>query len=411
MSQNTFIDYPTEDEILEWYSLNGSNIVHKVNNHFHTPFSFSSFDDIKQIFELARREEIKVLGINDFYTTAGFEEFNELSIEYKLFPCFNIEFMGLHKDMQKANIRVNDPNNPGRTYLSGKGLNFPAKLEKASEKKLEGLLIESAKQTEGMLNLVAEHIGKIDPDLILDKKMVYKNYTKGMLRERHIARAIREVIQQKYQNEKDQRAILKEIYGKKASKSDLNNNAELEAEIRSMLLKSGGVAYVKESPKAFLEVAEVLKIITDAGGIPTYPVLLDDINGNYTEFERDMEKLYNDLSSMNIYSLELIPGRNNIERLEEFVSFFHDRNFIISFGTEHNTPEMIPLKISAREGVPLSEYLNRVSFEGVCVIAAHQYSKARGKDGYIDKNGKVRLQHKDEFIELGNAVIEYFLQN
>lgn len=411
MSRNAFIDYPTEEEILEWYSLNGSNIVHKVNNHFHTPYSFSSFDDIKQIFELAKRENVKVLGINDFYTSAGFEEFNELSLEYKLFPCFNIEFMGLHKDLQKANIRVNDPNNPGRIYLSGKGLNFPVKIEKASAKKLKSLLIESAKQTERMLSLVAEHLGKIDTDLILDTKAVYENYTKGMLRERHIARAVRKVIQKKYQNGNDQREILTKIYGKKASKSELRNNAELEDEIRSMLLKSGGVAYIKESPEAFLEVAEVLKIIIDAGGIPTYPVLLDDIDGNYTEFERDMGKLYNDLSSMNIYSLELIPGRNSIDRLEEFVVFFHDRNFIISFGTEHNTPKMIPLKVAARGGVFLSEYLERVSFEGVCVIAAHQYSKARGKDGYIDKNGKARLQHKDEFIELGNAVIEYFLQN
>lgn len=411
MSQNAFIDYPAEEEILEWYSLNGTNIVHKVNNHFHTPYSFSSFDDIKQILELAKREEVKVLGINDFYTTVGFEEFNELCLEYKLFPCFNIEFMGLHKELQKANIRVNDPNNPGRIYLSGKGLNFPVKLEKASAKKLKTLLSESAKQTEEMLSLAAEHINKIDPDLILDTKTVYKNYTKGMLRERHIARAIREVILQKYKDENDQRELLNKIYGKSISKADLSNNTELEAEIRSKLLKSGGVAYVKESSKAFLEVTEVLKVITDAGGIPTYPVLLDDINGNYTEFERDMGKLHDELSSMNIYSLELIPVRNNIERLEEFVAYFHDRNFIISFGTEHNTTEMIPLKISARGGVPLSEYLERVSFEAVCVIAAHQYSRAKGKEGYVEKNGRIRLQHKDEFIELGNAVIEYFLQN
>ncbi len=411
MTQNSFKAIPGKEELLEWYSMNGSNIIHNVNNHFHTPYSFSAFSDIKEVFEMAKKENIKVLGINDFYTTEGYEEFNDLCVDNKLFPCFNIEFIGLLKEEQKADIRVNDPNNPGRCYLSGKGLDFPNQLDGSSAKKLNNIKRESAKQAELMLKMASDHLKNIDPDLELDSKMVYQKYTKGMLRERHIAKALREQVFNKFKEDDDRKSILKKVFNGNSIKSDITNHAALENEIRSRLLKSGGVAYVQEDPKAFLDLEEIIKIITDAGGIPTYPVLLDDKDGNYTEFERDAEKLLNKLSSMNIYSLELIPGRNNIDHLNEFVRFFHDRNFIISFGTEHNSPDMIPLKVSAKGGIQLDEYLKRVSFEGVCVIAAHQYCRAKRMDSYIEKNGKVRHQHKDEFIELGNAVIEYFLQS
>ncbi len=66
MTQNSFKAIPGKEELLEWYSMNGSNIIHNVNNHFHTPYSFSAFSDIKEVFEMAKKENIKVLGINDF---------------------------------------------------------------------------------------------------------------------------------------------------------------------------------------------------------------------------------------------------------------------------------------------------------------------------------------------------------
>jgi hypothetical protein len=411
MAKNFLKEFPSRIELLEWYNTNGSNLIHEVNGHFHTPYSFSAFREMNQVFDMARGENVKILGINDFYTTAGYEEFHDLSIEYKTFPLFNIEFMGLLKDEQKHKIRVNDPNNPGRTYFSGKGLDYPVKLEGNSLKKLENVRNESQEQTKKMFDLASQHLEAIDSSLKLDYEFAINNFTRGMLRERHIAKIIRHKVFEVFGKESDRIDILTKIYGGKKPEASLSNNTALEGEIRSNLLKADGVAYVKEDPKAFLEIDEVIKIITDAGGIPTYPVLLDDKEGNYTEYERDMDVFYGKLSSMNVYSLELIPGRNDFDRLKEFVTFFHDRGFVITFGTEHNTPELIPVKITTRGNKPLDEELKRINFEGACVIAAHQYLRARDEEGYIDRNGKPRLQMKDELIELGNAVIEYFLQN
>ncbi len=409
MARNIVKDFPGRTDILEWYSKNGSNIVHEVNAHFHTPYSFSAFRDLRQVFEMAREEQVKVLGINDFYTMAGYEEFHDLALEYKLFPLFNIEFMGLLKEEQKNGTRINDPTNPGRTYFSGKGLDFPVSLEGSSLKKLDNVRTESAAQTKKMVELVSEYLGSIDPDLALDYDEVVERYTKGMLRERHIARAIRMKILEKYSSGAERQEVLEKIYGGKKTEVNINNAAALEGEIRNNLLKSGGEGYVKEDPKAFLDLDDVIRIITDAGGIPTYPVLLDDKAGNYTDYEEDMEHLFHDLTSRNIWSLELIPGRNAFSNLKEFVTFFSEHNFVITFGTEHNTPELIPMRITTRGGINLDEELRRINFEGACVIAAHQYLRARGEEGYIERNGKPRLGNKDEFIELGNAVIEYFL--
>ena len=411
MAGNVLTDFPNKSDLLEWYSKNGSNEVHEVNGHFHTPYSFSAFKDIRQVFEMAKEENVSVLGINDFYTMAGYEEFHDKAIEFQIFPLFNIEFIGLLREEQKHGIRVNDPDNPGRIYLSGKGLDYPVSLDGNQAKKLDNLITETQEQAKKMIELASRALKKADPELSLDYDEILTSLTMGMIRERHIARAIRMEIFDKHKSAEDRKSTLTRLYSGKESKANIENASAVEGEIRGNLLKTGGAAYVKEDPKAFLDLDEVIRIITESGGIPTYPVLLDDKAGNFTDFERDKEKLYRSLTAKNIYSLELIPGRNDFTQLKEFVSFFHDRNFIITFGTEHNTPELIPVKVTTRGGIEPDEDLKFINFEGACLLAAHQYLRANKEEGYLERNGKPKINEKDEFIELGNAVIEYFIQN
>ena len=101
----------------------------KVNAHLHTPYSFSAFKNIDEALDMAVAEGVKVVGINDFYSTAGYPAWAEGCKARGLYPLFNIEFISLNEEDQKAGLRVNDPGNPGRTYLSGKGLSYPFKLE------------------------------------------------------------------------------------------------------------------------------------------------------------------------------------------------------------------------------------------------------------------------------------------
>ena len=164
-----------------------------------------------------------------------------------------------------------------------------------------------------------------------------------------------------------------------------------------------------EDESAFLSVPQIIDIITSAGGIPCYPTLLDDAKGNFTDFEKDWDKMYQYLKELNVVCIELIPNRNSIEVLEEFVKFFKRKNFIIAFGTEHNTPDMIPVTPSTRKGIPLSENLNTISWEATCVIAAHQERLSSGKLGFLDTSGKPRYSVIEQFSNFGRSVIENYI--
>ncbi len=408
-NQTIFKNFPPKQVLLENSKSKSDEKILLVNGHFHTPFSFSAFTEIKQPFQMAKAEGVQVLGVNDFYTTDGYPEFAALAQNYKIFPLFNIEFMALQRDLQEQGVRVNDPANPGRTYMSGKGLSFPFKIGKVELALLEQVQHESNVQTAEMVEKLNAFLNEIGAGFSFNFDELKAKYAKNMLRERHIAKALRIAIDEKFASEADKKAFYVKIFSGKEPKSALNDIAGIENEIRGNLLKTGGRAFVSEDPKAFLSLEEVKQVIISAGGIPCYPVLLDDPKGNFTDFEGDKEALYKTLVEKKIYSLELIPGRNNFAILKDFVQFFRSKNFVISFGTEHNTPQLDPIKVSCRNGVELDDELNRIGYEGACIIAAHQYLVANGEEGFLRADGTGKTDEYDVFVELGNAVIKSFI--
>jgi hypothetical protein len=408
-NQSLFASFPDKQVLLDEVKGLPASDVLLVNAHFHTPFSFSAFTEIEQVFRMAKAEGVQVLGINDFYTTDGYPEFAELAAKYKIFPLFNIEFMALQRDLQEAGVRVNDPANPGRTYMSGKGLNFPFKIGRPEKALLEQVQHESNVQTAEMVEKLNAFLNEIDAGFSFSFDELKAKYAKNMLRERHIAKALRMAIDEKFASDEDKKEFYLKIFSGKELKSKPDDVAGLENEIRGNLLKAGGKAFVPEDPKAFLSLEQVKKVIISAGGIPCYPVLLDDPKGNFTDFEGDKEALYKTLVEKKIYSLELIPGRNDFVILKDFVKFFRSKNFVISFGTEHNTPQLDPVKVSCRHGVELDAELNQIGYEGACIIAAHQYLVAKGEEGFLRADGSGKTAEYDAFVELGNAVIKNFI--
>ena len=408
-NQSIFASFPDKQVLLDESKSQAGKKVLLVNGHFHTPFSFSAFTEIEQPFRMAKAEGVQVLGINDFYTTDGYPEFAELAAKYKIFPLFNIEFMALQRDLQEQGVRVNDPANPGRTYLSGKGLSFPFKIGKPELALLEQVQHESNVQTAEMVEKLNAFLAELNAGITFEFEALKAKYAKNMLRERHIAKALRIAIDKKFGSPDEKKAFYLQVFSGKEPKSDLNDVAGLENEIRSNLLKAGGKAFVPEDPKAFLSLEQVKDVIISAGGIPCYPVLLDDPKGIFTDFEGDKEALYKTLVEKKIFSLELIPGRNDFAILKDFVRFFRSKNFVISFGTEHNTPQLDPIKVSCRHGVELDDELNRIGYEGACILAAHQYLVANGEEGFLRADGTGKTSEYDSFVQLGQAVISHFI--
>src|SRR5664280_1844685 len=302
----------------------------EANGHIHTPYSFSSFNALDTAFKMAVEEKIAVLGINDFYVTDGYNAFHEGCMINKIFPLFNIEFIGLLKEEQKKGIRINDPNDPGRIYFSGKGLDYPFKVSWLQRRQLRIVKKESQAQIKAMIVKLNQLIQQEKPDIELSYSTVKKIYAHELVRERHIAKALRELVINTSPVEEEQLHFLESLYGGKKSKTGMSKPAALENEIRANLLKN-------------------------------------------------------------------------------VVYFFHQKGFIITFGTEHNTPEMMPLTVTTRGSVALDDSLKKIAYEGACVIAAHQYLRADGRQGYVLPDGTHSVKQTRELINLGQLVIEYFL--
>lgn len=343
-----------------------------VNAHLHTPYSFSAFKDVKQALDMAAAEKVGVVGINDFYSLDGYKEWSEECGKRHLFPLFNIEFISLNVEDQRNGVRVNDPNNPGRTYLSGKGLDYPVTLKGEEARMLAEVKAESNAQVEKMCEKLNAHLDSIKAGFNISFAKVREQLTRGSIRERHLAKALRLAIDE-HIKESEKASFYEKLFGGKPLKSDPSDIAKVENEIRSNLLKAGGAAFVPEDPKAFLPMETVQRIITAAGGIPTYPFLADDAKGHFTDFEEDLMKAADTLKKRGFKSVEFITTRNTTAVLEKYAGYLEDEGFIVTFGSEHNTPAMEPIKLRTRDNAEgLSEKLREINFRGASAVAAHQ---------------------------------------
>ena len=403
--------FPGKDELLTWYEKQGKGTTFSVNAHLHTPYSFSAFKDIPQALDMAVAENVKVMGINDFYTIDGYSEWSDECAARGVFPLFNIEYISLNKADQQAGLKVNDPGNPGRTYLSGKGLSFPAKMDEPYASALASVRAESNNHVAGMCAKMNELLGKIDAGFRLDFETIKSGMTKGMVRERHVAKALREVIESRFTSAELQKSFYSRLFGGKELASPPDAPAAIENELRNNLLKAGGPAFIPEPAAAFLDSEMVCKMILNQGGIPTYPFLADDSNGNFTHFEGSKEEAARILKERNIWSVEFITTRNNLAVLEDYVGYLQREGFVVTLGSEHNTPAMEPIELFASKKTELSPVLKEINYRGACIVAAHQYLSATAGEGYLDKNGRPKSMESENFVTLGKALIEYINLN
>ena len=200
---------------------------------------------------MANDEGIAVLGINDFFVTDGYEAFCKESLFHRVFPLFNIEFIGLMKEEQKKGIRINDPNNPGRIYFCGKGLDYPFNPAPSIKKQLDEVIKESQNQIKEMITRLNRLIHPINNSHILTYEGIKERYAHDLVRERHLAKAIRFLAVENYTTPEAQLQFIEELYRGKKSKTGMSNPSALENEIRSNLLKAGGAGICERGRKLF----------------------------------------------------------------------------------------------------------------------------------------------------------------
>jgi hypothetical protein len=386
--------------------------MHVSNTHIHTPHSFSAFESVHQAVDQAVRENVRVLGISDFNTVDGFDEFSAACSAAGVYPLFNIEFIALSEQDKQAGLRWNDPANPGNIYFCGKSLAYPISLPEHSRRILDDLGRASQARMRSMIERLNEVAQAAGVAVKLDYEQVKSRYARNTVRERHLARALADAVAEGYAETETRIAALRTLTGDVEYNPPVDDSVKLQNELRSRLLKAGKPAFVEEDPSAFLDLTAIREIILDAGGIPCYPVLADD-SSPLNEHERDPEKLAEALLGLDIHAVEFIPARNTLPHLERYVTVLRDAGMCVTFGTEHNTPAPAPLIPRARGGQEFTPLLTEAAWEGACLLAAHQELSRQGKEGYVDRQGRLlaRGERRREMAELGARSIASSIKN
>jgi len=397
-----FIEYfnafdPENDAIID------AGQIPKVNNHLHTPHSFSAFDSETEALNQAVDEGVSVVGVNDFFSFDAYNTWCDESLKRGLFPLFNVEFICLSQEEKAKGHKVNDPGNPGRTYFSGKGLPHPVMLSDASLSRLDDLRRDANEYVRAMTDNVNQLLNSKGFEFSIHFEQMKSDLAREQVRERHLARAVRLLGENNYPDQEERKKFFSKLLEKELS-SSLDDVAGLENEIRGALLKAGKPAYVPEDIESFMDFQTTRDIILEAGGIPTYPFLADAVEG-FTDFERDKSLVVQKLKDKGVWSVEFIPTRNEHAALKEYVTFLRNEGFIVTFGTEHNSPGKKPVEVFAKDGVPLDDELQKINNEGACIIAAHQYLMAKNGEGVLDEKGQLKQQKLADFQDLGNKLI------
>lgn len=356
-----------------------------VNVHIHTSESFSVFRSPSEAAWVGYRSGIEILGINDHYTIDGHKEFKEACKILGLKATFNIEAMAMSQEAKNEGARYNDPKNPGRVYLCGKGITRNLKPGSASDKLLQTMRRAFRERCREMTEKASIFLSQFDPFLKLDFEEVLKFTPRGNVTERHVAQAIAEKLKKRFSKTEELKEFLAMLLGD-FDEAALQREDKFQDLIRNTLLKAGGPAYVEEPPEAFPSIESIVKLFLDYGAIPTYPVLGNPI----TEREADLDKLLDELEDYKIYAIEVIPKRNTRERLSEILITAKRHGFPVFNGTEHNTKTHEPL-IDEFSADPEFAPIFR---EGACLILGHQILAEYAGKGYVDNNGKLSFNER-----------------
>jgi hypothetical protein len=378
--------------------------MHFANTHIHSPYSFSSFDSIEQAVRFGREEQIEILGINDLNTIEGFTQFAASCEKNNIYPLYNIELTAFSKEDKEKLIRWNDQQKAGIIHLTGKGLRLSPKFTADSKNILAATWKSSQDRIWKMINeingiLLDKRIG-----IELEYNSLRAEFAKSAVCDRHIAKALYLDVIRKYN---DPLRLFQRLFDDFTFCKDPFDSEVMQNEIYNRLLKTGKCAYVEEKIENFLTLDQAKKIILEAGGIPCYTMLCDEIAG-FTECEKNIGTLAMKLHNLGIYAVEFIPHRNSYEYLKTAAEFFRTKGFFVTFGTDHDSPGIFSLKPSARNGCGLDKDLLDWGYEGACILAAHQEVRTCKRTGFVDDQGKIavsKVQMKD-FIHVGKEAVK-----
>ena len=390
----------------------------RVDAHIHLPPNFSAFESVEEAVGLAAEQGIGVLGVSNYYDYAVYGDFVHRARGEGVFPLFGIEIICMDDALRDAGIKINDPVNPGKIYICGKGITRFEEMTPEAARLIELIRrndsTRMAKMVEQMERLFTERGLKTDIDENAVVDMIVRRHGSDRdtvyLQERHVSQAFQEALFEKVAPE-GRIERLNRILGAETKAKDPEDSVAVQNDIRSHLMKSGKPAFVEET---FISFDDAYRLILERGGIPCYPTLADGASP-ICPFEQSPDELISAIRARNTHAAEWIPVRNSVDVLGEYVTEMRKAGLVITAGTEHNTLDLIPFDPFCKDG-DVPDDIRAVFREGACVAAGHQFLSLHGECGFVDGRGNPNPNYAstDEriksFARIGAAVIQRYYE-
>lgn len=383
------------------------------NTHLHLPPNFSAFTTVEDAVETAAREGARVIGSSNFHDFGVYDRLAAASQAHGMAAIFGLEFIAVLEDEQRRGVKINDPANPGRAYICGKGIPAPTGPSPQTQAFMAGAKASNEARTRHMVDLMGEIFANAGMPLEVGYASIVADVAARadvpaawvVLQERHVALGFQEALFAALPAERRPSALAR-VYGAPPT-APSDDAVATQGELRARLMKAGCPAFVEETPIPF---TDGLAFVLGLDAIPVYPTLADGV-APICGFEDPVDALVERLGGYGIHGAELIPVRNSPEVVERYVRAWRDAGIFAMVGTEHNTQERIPVGPTCRDGIPLSPEVLDICWEGTCVVAAHQHLRQQGQPGYVDGQGRLNPTFPDGesrlrwFAELGEQVI------
>jgi len=393
----------------------------KVNSHIHLPPNFSAFQTVQQAIELSAAQGVRVLGVSNYYDYDVYGDFVNGARKAGIFPLFGLEIICLMDDLVKGGVKINDPGNPGKMYVCGKGITRFAPFSPEAERLLGIIRRNDSQRMREVIGKLAEVLAERGLPIPLTEAdvidMVAKRHQcpreRIYLQERHVCQAFQEAIFAKVPSAQRIEKLTTAFGLSAPPKFGPEEAVKIQNEIRAQLMKAGKPAYVLET---FVNFEQAQQLILGLGGIPAYPTLADGTSP-ICPFEEPVEQLIANLKQRGFTAAEFIPIRNTPEVLSQYVKAMRQAGLVITAGTEHNTLDLLPIEPTCLKSVSVPDDVQEIFWEGACVVAAHQFLSLHGGCGFVDSQGRPNPNYPDAdsriaaFKSLGEAVIQKYLNS
>jgi hypothetical protein len=384
-----------------------------LNTHIHLPPNFSAFETAEDAVRAAAAEGVTVLGASNFHHHGIYRRFADAATAAGIVPLFGFEFISVMDDLRDAAVKVNDPANPGRVYLCGKGVDPFAAPTPTATRLLEQVRAADADRMQVMVALVRARFAEASLEVPLTAASIAAEVAQRadvpvswvVLQERHVAMAFQEALFRAVAPG-GRAALLALAFGGPVDAS-VDDAIAIQGEIRSRLMKAGRPAF---APEAAVSFDDAYRLILEMDGIPCYPTLADGASP-ICPWEEPPDALAQRVLERGIQAAELIPNRNRPAVVDAYVAAFREAGLIVMAGTEHNTRARVPLEPRCVDGSLPSPAARAAFREATCVVVAHQHLRASGRPGYVDGGGQLNPGFPDGetrirwFAELGAELI------